>query len=809
MLQLLRKRGNSSGSEQESTDTTEVTDTTEESSTSKKPKRQLTVATFEKWQRNYEREYQSLTWLRCTTIKEDSTMVQNLFCDICKRYEDHLQGMRNYSSIWITGSRNLKASNLIDHAKSDQHKAAMRRLAVDNAKAANQSVATYAPIARSFLRLEESVKTKMKLKFDICYLMAKEGMAFEKYPSLHQLESRHGVSIGSNYATPQSAKLFTHYIALAQRESFFTQISASKFYSFLMDGSTDAGNLEQESIIILFCQKDDSTRKLKSCMRFLSMATPERADADGLLKCLSQSLEPLGIDDVLNKENVIGVSGKPVLVGGGTDGASVNVAENSGMKGKIQTALPWITWSWCYAHRLELACKNALTSTVFKDVEEMLLRLYYIYERSPKKSRDLIGVIEDLRQVFEFPKGGDMPVRAHGSRWITHKRKALLRVIDRYGAYLTHLTSLSEDTSIKSDDRARIKGYLQKWVQYRYILGCALYADILKPASILSLCLQDTELDVVAGIKSILKSSTALKNLAKTEPMQWATVKLVEDRIRSSEDKKSYQGVSLRNCDITTQQSSIRHALVDLNNLDAKMRERLEWSDVNLLRSLLAFTETQNWAARVDAGDNDEDHSMDEVLRATEFLTSHFRIPLESKEVALDAIHDEVEDVVHYARRYFAINQLDYCEAWYTLLTCPDSRKWPNIASLCELAFSLPFSNGRVEQIFSTMKTIKTERRTSLNEETLRDLVEIFVEGPPLSLYSADRAIELWWTDCNTTRRVNQTLPRKEYRPRASSSASQKETTDDRDRQPESHSTLQDWDQWFSDNTDDTVVIID
>ena len=30
-------------------------------------------------------------------------------------------------------------------------------------------------------------------------------------------------------------------------------------------------------------------------------------------------------------------------------------------------------------------------------------------------------------EVFEFPKSGDLPVRAQGSRWVTHKRKALQR----------------------------------------------------------------------------------------------------------------------------------------------------------------------------------------------------------------------------------------------------------------------------------------------------------------------------------------------------------------------------------------------
>jgi hypothetical protein len=103
-----------------------------------------------------------------------------------------------------------------------------------------------------------------------------------------------------------------------------------------------------------------------------------------------------------------------------------------------------------YAHRLELACKDALTSNLFRDIDEMLLRLYYVYEKSPKKCHELSDLIDDL---FEYPEGGNLPVRAHGSRWISYKRKALQRVVDRYGAYLTHISALTEDTSIKSADR--------------------------------------------------------------------------------------------------------------------------------------------------------------------------------------------------------------------------------------------------------------------------------------------------------------------------------------------------------------------
>ncbi len=122
--------------------------------------------------------------------------------------------------------------------------------------------------------------------------------------------------------------------------------------------------------------------------------------------------------------------------------------------------LPWLFWVWCYAHRLELASQVPFTSEIFKNITEMLLRLYYLYSKSPKKLTELIDVVSDLRQAFELFEGGDAPISSQGSRWISHKRQALQRIIDRYGAYIAHLTTLAEDSSISSTDRAKLKGYL-------------------------------------------------------------------------------------------------------------------------------------------------------------------------------------------------------------------------------------------------------------------------------------------------------------------------------------------------------------
>jgi hypothetical protein len=211
-----------------------------------------------------------------------------------------------------------------------------------------------------------------------------------------------------------------------------------------MDGTTDSGNLENELVVVQFCWRDETAKEIKSCARYLSVVNPNRADTDGLVNCLREPMERVGITDFLDKTAVLGA--KPTLIGGGTDGASVNIGQHKSIKEKFQRALLWMFWSWCFAHRLELLSKNALSSGLFKSVEEMLLRLYYLYEKSPKKTRELAAIVEDLKEAFEFPGAGDIPIRSQGSRWITHKRRALQRVVDRYGAYINHLIALAEDS---------------------------------------------------------------------------------------------------------------------------------------------------------------------------------------------------------------------------------------------------------------------------------------------------------------------------------------------------------------------------
>ena len=788
----------------------------------KKEKRQITLTTFNKWQVQFDRDYNSLCWLRCET--NDNALVEKLWCHACRKYESYITGMKNFSSAWIKGSTNQKTSNVMDHATSEQHTTAMARMQADNAKASKVPLAHYAPIAKRFSKMDAITKERLKKKFDVCYLLAKENMAFLKYPAILELEERHGVDVGFAYRTKDSAKIFTHYIAESQRQCFLAQeFSSVKFFSFLMDGSTDTSNTESELIMIMYCKKDDNAQEMRSCIRYVSMEALLKADAEGLMDSLNSGLRILGVENLCHKELVLHVANQPVVVGGGTDGASVNIAEQNGLKGRLQKELPWLFWTWCFAHRLELACKNALSSTLFREISDMLAKLFSIYSKSPKKSRELSEIVEDLKMVFDLPASGNLPVRCNGTRWISHKRKALQRLLDRYGAYINHLATLSEDLSIASADRARLKGYCSNWMNFRMLIGAAMYTDILKSPSCLSLTLQEEKLDVIKAIQHLLKARKSLQSLSKQNPVEWPSVSMVYNRIVEDESSKihSYQGVALTNCSHEKFQQYSNEVIKDLKRLDDKLKERLEWSDLTMLRSILVFLDTQSWFGSLDK----EKDGFTEIIEAVEYIIAHFREPLEAKGGDMSSILDEVEDAVQYARKFFSITD-DYHKIWYKLHVVPNASKWPNVLLLCSLLFSLPVSNGRVESIFSSMNVIKTERRASMHTDTLSDLIEIHTEGASLADFLSDDAIQIWWTNCSTSRRVNQ-APRKAYRARvprrkpgsveiesvpSSSTTSTASISTDADVSSEGSSdesegttqtiALADWDNWFVDKHD-------
>lgn len=96
-------------------------------------------------------------------------------------------------------------------------------------------------------------------------------------------------------------------------------------------GPTDRAKVENELVVVLYCQKNDAKEEIRYCARYFTVE-PNKAHADGLILYLGKDLQSMGVEDILDSGCVLGVRGHPVLVGGGADGASVNTSEQNSMK---------------------------------------------------------------------------------------------------------------------------------------------------------------------------------------------------------------------------------------------------------------------------------------------------------------------------------------------------------------------------------------------------------------------------------------------------------------------------------------------
>ena len=200
---------------------------------------------------------------------------------------------------------------------------------------------------------------------------------------------RHGIDLGEGYKNNQACTYFTSYIALEERQCLVIDLTRAKFFNLQADGSTDCGNVEDELFLAVFLDYKAVDKRVRVRNKFFSVRRLHQGDARSLYKCLEQAIKFVGLTD----------EWKMKLIGFGCDGTSVNIAER-GLKMYLQDVAPWIEVFWCLAHRLELALKDTLKGTLFKSVDEMLLQVYYLYEKSPKKCRELETVVEGTVSAY-------------------------------------------------------------------------------------------------------------------------------------------------------------------------------------------------------------------------------------------------------------------------------------------------------------------------------------------------------------------------------------------------------------------------
>ena len=106
------------------------------------------------------------------------------------------------------------------------------------------------------------------------------------------------------------------------------------------------------------------------------------------------------------------------------------------------------------------------------------------------------------------------------------------RILSKFGAYTQHLSTISEDLSVKS---IKLRGYYLQWTHAKYIVGSALFIDLLIPCSIFSKVMQSDEIDIFAALTNLLKTLREMEKLSSKPLSEWAILLVLNlsNRVRA------------------------------------------------------------------------------------------------------------------------------------------------------------------------------------------------------------------------------------------------------------------------------------
>ncbi|XP_056008565.1 zinc finger protein 862-like [Ostrea edulis] len=291
---------------------------------------------------------------------------EKMTCNLCQ-----VHGMGECRNVqnFVTGSVNFRYSGIIDHENSRFHRQAVERFyAKENVRENKQSEAH-----KAIVSMDQSIRQSLETKFRNIHALVKYNRPISDFTWLNALDQRKGLEHGTTYNNRWAATAFLECISETVKSEVVGTVQNSQFFSITMDGSTDSGTIEQETLFIRCCVHG------KIELKFLCIGEPRSTCALDLLEFVKEKIEENKLADQMHK-----------LVGFGCDGASNMLGRHNGLVSLLKRDYVEMLGVHCLAHRLELAHKDALKDDrQYVQLSTLLLGLYYFYKNSAKQRKNL------------------------------------------------------------------------------------------------------------------------------------------------------------------------------------------------------------------------------------------------------------------------------------------------------------------------------------------------------------------------------------------------------------------------------------
>ena len=106
------------------------------------------------------------------------------------------------------------------------------------------------------------------------------------------------MSVDTSYVNENTGKEFFHYIAMSRRAELKQRLAHAKFFSLLLDGSTDKANIDNKVVLVVWCENDEADEKVCTRMEYLTVVRPQSITAQGLFEVVECGLQGLDVDEM-------------------------------------------------------------------------------------------------------------------------------------------------------------------------------------------------------------------------------------------------------------------------------------------------------------------------------------------------------------------------------------------------------------------------------------------------------------------------------------------------------------------------------
>jgi hypothetical protein len=586
---------------------------------------------------------------------------------------------------YTKGVKRFRIDGLKRHAQSKKHMAGLKSEVLSNTNKLN-----FDPLWFSFY--SDMVKLVQTAKFCLDH-----NFSITTFKSLCSFLRELGIKFKTTiYQSEYGFLEILNSMSSILKEDTIRKVKKSKFFSLMVDESTDIADTKELAIIVKYFDHDEYLVKTS----FLGLHRLDSSDSKTIKRNILLLIEALG----LCITNMVGIS---------TDGASVMVGALNGVCNRLAKYAPYLIQTHCIAHRLNLAFKDSeKTFTQMESLNQLVSSIYNYFRSSPTKIKSL-EVFAAMRRRKAYKV-----LRVYDIRWLS-KSNVFTNLTKNYLNILDVLRERIGDSNKNKDDRVKAKELYSSLKTIKNLYLIFGIQEILSTWALLIKRFQKDNVDASLIMKDIENFQATLRG--KYLSKQVDTPEMLKDLFKANN-----HGV----CD---DESFIEHYSCLMREISESLitniKERFPQTKLLLSTRILCIDEILN--------ETDHEKLVNISVDELKIILDHIALPKEFK--TLKGKRDSTLEIVdrYNVLREFSLfkfmlhyNHQDDLE-FRELST---EMKWSRVFKLYENLYGslfkviriwliLPFSTVPCERLFSKKNLIKTRIRSRLRTKTLDTLL--------------------------------------------------------------------------------------